>query len=198
MRQEVFELHELLNAAGIRGPLVMVGHSIGGLLVRLYAERYADDVVGMVLVDPTHESEVLFNLPKNAWVRVRDLATDRIVPEPQLAPSEIQPGDDYLAEELQLIYLARKAAPVPLGDRPLVVLAAGRRPAPPGVSDERWNEMKVEKGGQRIDLSELSTNSKFVLDPASRHEIQSDDPPLVARAIEEVLDALATGRRLTP
>jgi pimeloyl-ACP methyl ester carboxylesterase len=61
MTQEVFELHNLLQAAKIPAPNVLVGHSIGGLPVRLYTEQYGKDVIGLVLVDPTHESSVLFN-----------------------------------------------------------------------------------------------------------------------------------------
>src|SRR5262245_11064944 len=49
MRQEVFELHALLEAAKVPGPFVLVGHSIGGLLVRLYTEQYGGDVAGLVL-----------------------------------------------------------------------------------------------------------------------------------------------------
>ena len=44
-------LHRVLAEAGARPPLVLVGHSMGGLYVRLYERRYAGDVVGMVLVD---------------------------------------------------------------------------------------------------------------------------------------------------
>src|SRR5215208_4630262 len=51
----VADLHALLAAAAVPGPYVLVGHSVGGLLVRLYASPYPDDVVGMVLVDATHE-----------------------------------------------------------------------------------------------------------------------------------------------
>ncbi|HPV82106.1 MAG TPA: alpha/beta hydrolase, partial [Nitrospira sp.] len=52
------ELHRLLERAGIRGPYVLVGHSLGGLLTRLYQHDYPQDVVGMVLVDAGHESEM--------------------------------------------------------------------------------------------------------------------------------------------
>jgi len=47
----VQELHTLLNHAGIEGPYVLVGHSLGGLNVRLFANQYPEEVVGMVLVD---------------------------------------------------------------------------------------------------------------------------------------------------
>jgi pimeloyl-ACP methyl ester carboxylesterase len=46
------ELHEMLERAGIKPPLVLVGHSFGGLVMRRYALLYPDDVSGVVLVDP--------------------------------------------------------------------------------------------------------------------------------------------------
>ena len=49
----VAELHQLLAAAHVPGPYVLVGHSIGGLFSLLYARTYPDQVSGMVLVDPT-------------------------------------------------------------------------------------------------------------------------------------------------
>ena len=201
MRQEVFELHALLESAKVPGPLVLVGQSIGGLLVRLYTEQYGSDVVGLVLVDPTHESDMLGSLRYGGWVRLREKATGRPVPEPRREgkPStQYNPEDDYSAEEFQQIYLARKTNPEPFGKRPLIVLAAGKRPQPPGTPDELWAQIRVEKDGQRIDLSRLSSNSKFVLDPSSGHNIQADNPQLVARSIEEILAALTKGVPLSP
>jgi pimeloyl-ACP methyl ester carboxylesterase len=52
----VSELHMALQAAGIPGPYVLVGHSLGGMYVRLFAARYPDDVAGLVLVDARHEA----------------------------------------------------------------------------------------------------------------------------------------------
>jgi len=49
------DLHALLSAAGEAGPHVLVGHSYGGLIVRLYASTYPKDVSGIVLVDALSE-----------------------------------------------------------------------------------------------------------------------------------------------
>lgn len=46
------ELHELLQRAGVKPPLVLVGHSFGGLVMRRYALLYPDEVAAVILVDP--------------------------------------------------------------------------------------------------------------------------------------------------
>lgn len=53
--QSVTELHTLLERANVGGPVVLVGHSLGGLIARLYAQRYPEQVAGLVFVDSTHE-----------------------------------------------------------------------------------------------------------------------------------------------
>ena len=53
----VEELHTLLGTAQVPGPYVLVGHSFGGLLVRLYAARHPQGVAGLVLVDSAHEQQ---------------------------------------------------------------------------------------------------------------------------------------------
>jgi pimeloyl-ACP methyl ester carboxylesterase len=52
----VDDLHALLRAADLPPPYVLVGHSTGGLIVRLYASTFPDEVVGMVLVDAISEA----------------------------------------------------------------------------------------------------------------------------------------------
>lgn len=53
----VDDLHQLLIAASVRPPYVLVGHSLGGMYVRLYADKYLSEVAGMVLVDPVSEEQ---------------------------------------------------------------------------------------------------------------------------------------------
>lgn len=53
--QMATELHSLIDNAEIEGPYILVGHSLGGLIVRMYASLYPEDVFGLVLVDATPE-----------------------------------------------------------------------------------------------------------------------------------------------
>lgn len=57
-RQMANELHALLVNAEIEGPYVLVGHSLGGYNVRMYADLFPQDVVGVVLVDAGHEDQL--------------------------------------------------------------------------------------------------------------------------------------------
>jgi len=81
MRQDAHELHTLLRAARIKAPYVLVGHSLGGLIARVYAEQYPDEVAGMVLVDSTHEDTTLMYQGK--LVRVREGAKGIVAPAVQ-------------------------------------------------------------------------------------------------------------------
>lgn len=203
MRQQTFELHALVKAAKLRGPFVLVGQSIGGLLVRRYAREHGRDVAGMVLVDPTHENGRLYNTRLARWVRLPELASDRRVPAPRRAgererDSDGKPDEDFMAEEFQQIARERQERPNLLGDRPLIVLAAGRRPPPPGMSEADWTPLREERETLLRELTTLSRHAKFVRDPASGHNMQADNPALVAGAIEEVVRAAAARTRLTP
>lgn len=193
MAQEVLELHELLKVIGIKGKVILVGQSLGGLSVRLYTERYGKEVAGLVLVDPTHESSVLGSLKYGGWVRLREKATGKPIPQPQLDLA-VNPGydstADYMAEEFQKIYLSAQQHPRQLGNRPLIIIGAGIRNQPPGTPDEQWKQLRAERDEQVRSLTVLSGNSKFILDPKSSHNVQNDDPAIVAQAIKMIIDQI--------
>lgn len=51
------ELHTLLANAGVEPPYILVGHSLGGYNVRMYADLYPEEMAGMLLVDAGHEDQ---------------------------------------------------------------------------------------------------------------------------------------------
>ncbi len=58
------ELSVLLERAGVTPPFVLVGHSFGGLVMRIFAARHRPDVTGLVLVDPAHPEDWVTPAPK--------------------------------------------------------------------------------------------------------------------------------------
>lgn len=56
---DVDDIHKALQGAHIKPPYLLVGHSAGGMAVRVFADRYRDEVVGMVIVDGSHEDQVI-------------------------------------------------------------------------------------------------------------------------------------------
>ena len=199
LAQEVFELHTLLESANISGPFVLVGQSLGALHVRLFTEDYGNDVAGIVLVDPADESSMLFNVPAKRWMKLRDQARGRSIPPARSTgpPSTgYKPEEDYLGDEAQLLYLEREKNPQPFGDRPLFVLAAGKRPPPPGMTEDSYKDIRHAIDQDRAEAAHLSRNSKFVLDVKSGHDIQIDDPKAVAEAVEEVVAAVKNQTKL--
>ncbi len=58
----VLELNGLLDAAHVQGPLILVGHSFGGLLCLMYAAKHRERVSGIVLIDP---------IPRCDWLPLR-------------------------------------------------------------------------------------------------------------------------------
>lgn len=78
MKQVAYELHTALAKAGVKGPYILVGQSIGGLLIRTFASQYKKEVAGMVLVDSTHEDT---QLSMNGKIqRMRELTQGRTIP----------------------------------------------------------------------------------------------------------------------
>lgn len=84
--QVVTELGRLIEAAGLRGPFILVGHSNGALYARLFERRWPDQVVGMVLVDPSPENaptcDALPSLQRAVYgtlVRLADFGVPRLL-----------------------------------------------------------------------------------------------------------------------
>ena len=114
----VKELRTLLTKAGIAGPYVLVGHSVGGAYMRLYAHDYPDDVVGMVLVDSVHEEQI--SRAPESFAKFNRQSTQQTIRQLQaykpfaaigvfaLVPSQV-PVDDLLPKAAREAYQAMAA-----------------------------------------------------------------------------------------
>ena len=81
MKQACYDLHRLLIAAGVRGHYVMVGHSAGGGLVRVFTTEYPNEVSGLVLVDAGVDNRP--NFVNGKWEGPFDRALPRQIPPPR-------------------------------------------------------------------------------------------------------------------
>jgi pimeloyl-ACP methyl ester carboxylesterase len=176
------ELHLLLAKAGISRPLVLVGHSLGGLFVRHYAAVYPRDVAGMVLVDSSHEEQGKPTaLVVGAAKLLQGVGFRRVVfrfGDPALNAmywsnkTNTATNDEFAAVPTSADEV--RARRLSLGTTPLVVITAGNN------DTGEWHRLQK-------DLLTRSSNSRRVVAERSGHIVQDDRPDLVIAAIREVV-----------
>jgi len=210
----VEELHTLLINAGIPGPYVLVGHSVGGLHAQLFASQYASEVAGLVLLDPTPV----------AYLASLDPAAQRAAAPPMGQVRTIQVMQNigltrlfgltlpmpvtHLSDEVRLqvkavgfrsavgdglfdeasayeVDLVEAMAAAPLrADIPLIVLVRGLAMGPP--------DQDAAGKAANADLARRSTRGQLVVADRSEHYIQLDRPDLVIDAINHIVQFVRT------
>ena len=194
----VVDLHALLTAAGEAGPYVLVGHSYGGLIVRLYASTYPKEVSGLVLVDALTEG-LQHAETREQWAIQRKLIQNDHPEDLALYPALERIDVDRSCEQI-------RAAPT-LNPMPVVVLsadhpwgpqvppmiAAGKLPADTPPEFGYVTDAAQKKAQER--LAKLVPNEKHITKTNSGHEIHKEQPQLVISAIREVVEAVRSGKR---
>jgi pimeloyl-ACP methyl ester carboxylesterase len=183
----VADLHALLQAAPVPGPYVLVGHSLGGAYVRLYAATYPDGVAGMVLIDILNEYLRAALTPEQWAVG----AANSGVPPPGLDYPEAERADvDVVLDEVE-----RAVAAQPLHPLPLAVLSRGTEDEvppevaaalPPGFVDAL--AAAAQQGQAR--LATLVPDARHVIATDSGHYIQLEQPALAIEAIRQVVEGV--------
>ncbi len=186
----VKDLHTLLSQAEVPGPYILVGHSFGGLHVRLYANQYPDEVVGIMLIDAVHEewwTRAAALLPPASADESERLRGFRAFLEDQAGdPTTNAEGIDIPASAAQI------RAAGSLGDLPLVVLTAGQPDvlAPGLPSDLEARLIQLMQTDLQAELAALSSRNIHILAQESGHVIHKDQPELVVRSIGLLLDMI--------
>ena len=162
--QHVENLRNLLQKKEVRPPYILVGHSFGGLNVRLYASIYPEEVAGLILLDSCHEDQ--------NKLMAEELSSD------MQADYYRQFGvEGTLAEFEQSLEQVRKYKT--LGDMPLTVVTGGNQP---DHTEESWGHwMDFQKG-----LAALSTKSRHVVLADAGHSVHIDNPEAVVQEIRKM------------
>jgi pimeloyl-ACP methyl ester carboxylesterase len=178
------DLNALLRAAEEPGPYVMVGHSYGGPIIRLYASAHPADVAGLVLVDALSE-----DLP-NGLTPTQQALFEEINTPPPGTDAEML---DHEATFQQL----RESPPVPqvptivlTADRPQLtaeVLASGELPA--GVDQEFADALWASQLAAQDKLAKMFPGAEHITNTNSTHYIHNEQPQLVIDSIRQVVDA---------
>jgi len=195
------ELKQLLENAGVEGPYVLVGHSLGGLNAQVFADRYPERVGGLILLDPTPLAfitgqafpELYHMLEQQAGELQQAAEAARQASSPssgQAMDAEAQVKAGYLeavaSEHAALIAetAAQVAAVESFGDLPLVVIGSGMPNPAFGEQAAAFQQFWIE---QNRALAGKSTNGTFVLASLSGHYLHEDAPDLVMDVIRQVV-----------
>ena len=205
----------MLQRADVRPPYLLVGHSWGGLISRIFAHKYPEDVAGMVLID-TNPPTCTAPLADDVLAKLDTHAEEESNPGVHL-PADVRaarnwarslsPPEEYMSlETSDLLEPEREIAAttvgnkVPLGDKPLYVISAGRL---------SWDAQARASGRSYLTAlrahitneactAGLSRNSQFAVAYASFHAVHLYEPQIVTNAIRRVLKSVRTGAPLEP
>lgn len=169
----VNDLRGLLLAAQLPPPYILVGHSWGGLNMRLFASQFPDEVAGMIMLDAVHEDR---------YERFAEVLSPELRHRMMAAFQDPQRNDEQVdrVESIRQIKAARKHF-----DFPITVITRGLpdEAAPPWPVEAM---QKIEVDLQTKFLS-MSEKNKQVVAENSHHFIQCDQPRLVVKMIREMV-----------
>lgn len=211
----VRELHEALQNEGLKGPYLMVGHSLGGMYARLFAQTYRDEVTGLVLLDARPENDELESKPvleeenfagnppayvmkllKNSGtMRIfKDQLLEGLVPreDRDIFVNVIAKSSFFEAkvEEGKLAYMTEDSIRgQQLGDLPVRIISRGISPdyKAVGISEEGGRKLEAIWQEGQHGMLDISSNSKQIIAESSGHYVIHDQPELVIETIRELL-----------
>jgi pimeloyl-ACP methyl ester carboxylesterase len=193
----VSDLHALLSAAQEPSPYVLVGHSYGGLVAKLYAQTYPRDAAGLVLVDALSEGLQEAETPQQ-WATQRKLMEGDVQESLALYPAleRIDPDRSFdevrAAPPLRPLPLIVLSADRPWGPQIPALIANGTLPADVPADFGYVTDAAQKKAQDR--LAALVPGARHVTRTKSGHEIQKEQPGLVTDAVIDVVNAVRAGK----
>lgn len=199
-------LHSLLAELAVRPPYVLVGHSWGGLLIRMFAAVYPNEVAGLVYVDPaairTREGDLAY---LRAQGYSEEALRDRRAQRRQMAalvPAVKEPdlGEAKVFQDLFDSDFEEFRALPPTPDVPVTLLMSAKfdprgwagRPCEPIVCHEQEVRFRTE---WLKDFVREVNDSTFTIASGSGHQMHWEDPDLVVSAIQRVVSAAGRTRK---
>ena len=169
------ELHRLLHALKLAGPFVLVGHSLGGNIITLFANLFPDDTAGLIFVDTGFDEQRLkLAVTAEEWA-ARESALQKYLPV--FSPGQ-QMEKDSLDESCIQVGKAR-----PLPNVPAVILSGTLINPDFPISDvEREVKLKTHE-----ELMAALPQAEQVIVPEARHYLQNETPPVVIDAVKRVI-----------
>jgi pimeloyl-ACP methyl ester carboxylesterase len=208
--QVMVDLELLLRQGDVKPPYVVIGQSIGGLLVRDFQRRFPQQVAGMVLVDPTHEdgnAYIIDGKPKPISLVTREELQQfmrNYMANPQTQPIPAQVGSPYdrLPEESQTVHLwaaAKLARDRDVKQTPYI--GEGQRLEAVALREQRSSRehplgkiplivLTNGQNPQKAALARLSENGQSIVAADSCHEVQICSPRVVIDAIKGVVNSV--------
>ena len=182
----VRDLHMLLRAANVPGPYVMVGHSFGGLFVRLYLAMYPEEVSGLVLVDALPEQiKPLFS--EADWATFLALNSGPLPGFESYAALETIDFDMSFQQIERELTNPNNPPPKTV---PTVILVRGVPiKLPPGAPPKFGPVLEAAWRKSENQLALAVLHLQVVVAAKSGHYIQWDEPALVVQAIRKVVAA---------
>ena len=176
-RTIVLELRELLKELNIPPPYILVGHSLGGLYMKLFANTFPDEVAAVVYIDPTHhEMRQICKTPDGEYC-VNEIPWWAKIILPDAVADEYK----QLDRSLEFSSNVKNFPTVPV-----VVLSAGKIPKGVEEMDKEWID---SKNWQKY-FTTLSPVSKHITCRSCGHHVHHDKPELVTEALDWVMEQL--------
>jgi pimeloyl-ACP methyl ester carboxylesterase len=174
--QSMKDLKALLESAGIPGPWLIVGHSYGGRLARLFASLYPGSTAGLVLVD-TGLWDPRLPIPSNSGAAgAKPAAPDLASPPVVQTESEC---NDLTWRQVEAISSYPQV--------PLTVITAGILQSPPGLDADALQKAKERRRLDQEALARIIPGGKHVILPEVGHDVIHLAPEAVVGAILETI-----------